>query len=98
MSKQFYFVQPSLAYYSHNIKTVLFQAIQRSISNQFSSIWAIDRALFVATVPRQGRPRSDGNEGVLHIPQSSSIIGTLPSECLMSYPGHSLQEYSRCIL
>ena len=36
------------------------------------------------------RPGSDGNEGVLCIPQSSSITGTSPSDCLVSYPGHSL--------
>ena len=34
--------------------------------------------------------RSHGNEGVLRIPQSSSIIGVPPSDCLISYPGHSL--------
>ena len=28
--------------------------------------------------------------GVLHIPQNSSITGTSPSDCLVSYPGHSL--------
>ncbi len=33
---------------------------------------------------------SDGNEGVLRIPQSSSIAGTSPSDCLVSYPGHTL--------
>ena len=37
-------------------------------------------------------PGSDGNEGVLHIPQSSSITGTLPSDCLAPYTGHSLRE------
>ena len=30
------------------------------------------------------------NEGVICIPQNSSITGTLPSDCLMSYPEHSL--------
>ena len=34
-------------------------------------------------------PGSDGNEEVLHIPQSSKI-GALPSDGLLSYPGHSL--------
>ena len=49
-------------------------------------------------------PGSDGNEGVLCIPQSSSIAGTSPSDSLVSYPGHSLggltplQRSSRCIL
>ena len=33
---------------------------------------------------------SDGIERVLRIPQSSSIIGISPSDCLVSYPGHSL--------
>ena len=49
---------------------------------------------------------SDSNEGVLHIPQSSSITATSPSDCLVSYSGHSLevgfftplQKSSRCIL
>ena len=36
-------------------------------------------------------PGSDGNVGVLRIPQSSSIAGTSPSDCLVSYPGHSLE-------
>ena len=40
--------------------------------------------------PSQSGLGSDGNEGVLRIPQSSSIAGTLPSDCLVSYPGHSL--------
>ena len=40
----------------------------------------------------QSGPRSDGNEGVLNIPQSSCITVTSPSDCLVSYPGHSLEE------
>ena len=35
---------------------------------------------------------SDGNKGVLHIPQNSSFAGASPSDCLMSYTGHSLGE------
>ena len=35
-------------------------------------------------------PGSNGNEGILRIPQSSNIPGTSPSDCLVSYPGHSL--------
>ena len=53
---------------------------------QFSSIWSIDRALLGATIPGQSGPGSDGSVGVLHIPQSSSITGTSPSDCLVSYP------------
>ena len=39
----------------------------------------------------QSGPGSNGNEGVFCILQSSSITGTLPSDCLVSYPGHSLR-------
>ena len=58
--------------HSLNVKTVLFQAIQFSKSSQFS-IWPIDRSLSGATNPGQSEQGSDGNEGVLFIPQSSSI-------------------------
>ena len=44
-----------------------------------------------ATTPGQSGPGSDGNERVLRIPQSSSIAGTSTSDCLVSYPGHSLE-------
>ena len=44
------------------------------------------------TTPGQSRPGSDGNNGVLHIPQSSSITEASPSDYLVSYPGHSLGE------
>ena len=67
---------------SLNVKTVQFQTIQFSISTQFSSIRPIYRTLPGAIIPR---PRSDGDEGVLRIPQSSSITGTPPSDCLVSY-------------
>ena len=35
-------------------------------------------------------PGSDANERLLRIPQSSSLTGTSPSDCLVSYTGHSL--------
>ena len=73
-----------------NVKTVLFQAIRFSISTQFSSIWPIDRTLSSATTPGYSGPGSDGNERILFIPQSSIITGTSPSDCLVSYAGHSL--------
>ena len=37
-----------------------------------------------ATTHSQSGPGSDGNEGVLHIPQSSSITGASTSDCLGS--------------
>ena len=43
-----------------------------------------------ATTPGQSGPGSNGNERVLRIPQSPSITGTSPSDCLMSYPGYLL--------
>ena len=50
----------------------------------------MDRVLPGATIPGQSRPGSNGDEGVVRIPQSPSITGTSPSDCLVSYPGHSL--------
>ena len=58
---------------------------------QFRAIHPIDRALSGASVPGQNRPGSNGNEGVLRIPPNSSIIGTSPSDCLVSYAGDSDQ-------
>ena len=45
----------------------------------------MNRTLSGATTPGQRRPRSDGYEGVHRIPQSFSITGTSPSDCLVSY-------------
>ena len=63
--------------------------IQFGISTQFNSR-PIDRTQSGATTPSQILSGSNGNEGVLHIPQRSSITGTSPSNCSMSYLGHSL--------
>ena len=41
-----------------------------------------------ATTPGLSEPRSYGNEGVLNIPQSSSITGAISSDCLVSYLGN----------
>ena len=51
-----------------------------------SSIYDIDRTLSGATTLGQSEPGHIGNEGVLWIPQSSSITETSPSDCLVSYP------------
>ena len=59
---------------------------------QFSFIRPIDKTLSSATTRGLSGPGSDGNKGVLHIPQSSSITGASPSDCLVSYPGHLLGE------
>ena len=71
-------------------QTVLFQKIQFSMSTQFSSIWPINRTLSGTTIPYLCGPGNNGNKGVLHILQNSSITGASPSDCLVSYPGHSL--------
>ena len=39
-----------------------------------------------ATTLGYSGPGSDGNDELLCIPQSSSITGTSPSDCLVSYP------------
>ena len=63
--------------------------IQFSIRTQFGSFLPIDRTLSGAVTPGQSWPGSDGIKGVLCIPQSSSITGATPSDCFVSYPGHS---------
>ena len=47
-------------------------------------IWPVDRTLSDGTTPGQSEPGIDGNEDLLRIPQSSSITGTSPSDCLES--------------
>ena len=67
-------------------KTVLFLRIQFSISTQFISIGPYQ----VLPLRGQSRPRINGNKVVFCIPQSSSITGASPSDCLVSYTGHLL--------
>ena len=75
-----------------NIQRVLLQTIQFSISTLFSSIWPVDRTLSGATTLGQSGPGSNGNKVVLCIHLSSSFTGASPSDCLVSYPGHTLKE------
>ena len=62
------------------------------------------KLIYNTNTPGQSGHGSNGNKRVLHIPQSSSITGASPSDCLVSYPGHSLgsltpmQRCSWCIL
>ena len=56
------------------------------------SKWLIDKTLWDDTNSSQSGPGSDSNEEVFCIPQSSSITEASPSNCLVSYPGHSLGE------
>ena len=49
----------------------------------------LDRTLSGATTLGQSGPGSNGNEGVLRIPQISKA-GSSPSYGLISYPGHLL--------
>ena len=75
MLKQFYLKQFSLAQvHSLDIKTVLFQVIQFSISIHFRCIWSIDRALSSATTPGQSGPESIGTEGVLCISKVPALL------------------------
>ena len=57
-----------------------------------SSIWPRERTLSGATTLGQSRLGNYGNKGILRIPQSSSITGASPSDCLVSYPRYSLME------
>ena len=68
------------------------------MSNSF--IWPMNRILSGAITADQSGPGSDGNEEVLHIPQSSRITRASPSDGLMSFTGHSLRrsypDYIQC--
>ena len=59
---------------------------------QNSSIRIIGRTLSSATTSGHGGSGSDGRKGVLYISQRSSITGTSPSDCFVSYPRHSFGE------
>ena len=48
-----------------------------------SSIWPIDMTISGATTLGQSGPGSDGNEGVLLIPQSFSFTEASPSDSLV---------------
>ena len=67
-----------------------------------NSIWSIDRVLSSVTSPDQSGTGSDGNEGILNIPQNSSITEALFSVISRTLVGGwnltSLQRCSRCIL
>ena len=67
-------------------KTVLFQIIQFILKTQISSVLPINKIPSGATILGQSGPESDGNEGLLRIPQSTSITRTSPSDCIVSYP------------
>ena len=66
----------------------------------------MDRTLLGATTPSQSGPETYGNDGVLCIPQSSSITGISSLDCLVSYQDTRwgrvrltpLQRSSRCSL
>ena len=57
-----------------------------------SPIWPVDRTLSGTTTLSQNGPGSYGNEGVLCMPQSSSINEVSKTDGLVSYPRHSLRE------
>ena len=80
MSKTFLF--PTIQF----CQTALIQTIQFSISMQL----VLFKTLSGATIPGRKGPGSNSNKEVLRSPQISSITKTLPSDCLVSYPGHSL--------
>ena len=54
-----------------------------------SSIWPMDRTLSSSMTPGLNGPGSDGNEGILRIPQSFSITEVSPSDCLVYSLGES---------
>ena len=83
----------SFVYTLSNGQKVLFQTIQFSITHFAHSLnvkmfYLIHRWDPIrCSTPSQSGPESNGNEVVLHIPQSSRT-GVSSSDCLVSYPGH----------
>ena len=71
---------------------LLFQTIQFNISTEFSSIRPIDRHIPGATTSGQSGPGSNDNKGAHRVAQRSNITEASPSDCLGSYPEHSLGE------
>ena len=86
-----WFVNIFCRYTQLNDQTVLFLTIQFSISYLFThslntkQLYLTHRCYKVLPFLGQSEPGSDGNEGILRIPQSSSITGTSPWDCLVSY-------------
>ena len=75
------------------VSSIAIQQSQFNSSHFFAhigcSIWPIDRTRSFATTPGQSGTGSNVNEGVLYMPQIFKTR-SLPSDCLMSYRGHSL--------
>ena len=57
------------------------------VCSQFKCQTVLFGTLPGASSPSQSGPGSNSNEGVIHIPQNSSITGASPSDCLVSYQG-----------
>ena len=75
----------SFLYTQQNGQTVLFQTIQFCKSHLFIWILNVKQFYLLPLLP----PGSNGNKGVLHIPQIAKT-GDSPSDCLLSYSGHTL--------
>ena len=69
-------------YISNNLTSVIYL-------HTVCSIWHIDRTLSGVITPGSDWPETNGNEGVLHIPEISKAGASL-SDGLMSYLGYSL--------
>ena len=57
-----------------------------------NSLSPIDRTLSVTITAGQSRPQSNDNEWVFRISHSTSITEASPSDCFVSYAGHSVRE------
>ena len=85
-----WFVNTFCTYTQLNDQIVLFLSIQSCINHLFALSLNVKQFYLThrsgATTPGYSEPGSNGNEGVLHSPQSTSITGASPSDCLVSYP------------
>ena len=80
-------IKQSFVYTWLKDQTLLFQTILFSVSTYL-------KCQTGSTYPRQSGPASNGNERILCISQSSSITEVSPSDCLVSYPGHSSHPFA----
>ena len=80
-----------MSYPGHSLGESYFVAEKQSVYSTAPVYWGItlDGTLINIITPGQSGPGYDDYEGVLRIPQSFSITGASPSDCLVTYPGQS---------
>ena len=72
----------SIVFYLHTVKFQNSSILSNSLYQKYTFLYlTINETLSGAATPDQSGPGNDGNEGVLCIPQSSSITGIPQLDC-----------------